>query len=454
MFGGFFHYRPRVLDAWVLQYLENARQKFEKKITVDQRAIYVDLPVFLNEKGLTALRVDDLKQFFEKKRVCVVISGEGGVGKTSLACQLCRWAMSDEQATRLRRHPMLAVLLEQDEFDSDNSQEDVLLDNIRKDLLYLTGEADRPSAELVTKLLEDRRILLVMDGFSEMSQDKRNKILHSNALFSARAMVTTSRVEEKIPGVELTRIKPMRVEGDHLSSFMEAYLVRRHKKDLFGDIEYFDYLGKLSRMVGEGQVTVLLAKLYAEQMISAKDSPSNRLPDNIPDLMLEYLNELNRGTRQVHLDDRVVHRVAKIIAWECLRETFRPKAAHINCIVQRLGGETDTVEQRLKYLESNLRVVQTIGAARDRIRFTLDPLAEYLAALQVMEDNGDNEKNWLSLLSAAMSPPSANVEVPKGFLNALRDCCTSKRDVSHVPDSVINELERRSHSDSANYATG
>ncbi len=48
-----------------------------------------------------------------------MIVGEGGVGKTSLACQIARWGMGlDEDNTRkpklLASHWMLPVLIEQD----------------------------------------------------------------------------------------------------------------------------------------------------------------------------------------------------------------------------------------------------------------------------------------------------------------------------------------------------
>jgi HEAT repeat protein len=438
--GGFFHYRPRVLDAWVAQYIGSARLKFEKKRTVEQRAVHVELPVLLDDKGISALSVNDLRLYFERKRTCVLICGEGGAGKTSLACQLCRWAMASDDSVRLGKHPMLAVLLEQEDLETELGN-NFLIDSVRRELRYLTDQAESPSSELVEKLLDNRRVLVAIDGFSETSQENRNKIQPGNPTFSARALVITSRLEEKVAGMDPTVVKPMRVKGNHLSTFMEAYLVRRNKKELFDDVEYFGDLGKLSLMVGEKEVTVLLAKLYGEQMISAKECASmGKLPENIPDLMLEYLNELNRNARPTRLDDRVVHKVAKVIAWECLRESFRPMAARIDRVLERLDGQSDAVEARLAYLESGLRVVQTIGAGRDRIRFTLDPLAEYLAALQVMENSGGDEQSWWRLLGETAC---VDFETIKGFLLALIDCCQTKGNDVKVPDSVLRELIRQ-----------
>src|SRR3954470_17902370 len=70
-------------------------------------------------------------------------------------------------------------------------------------------------------------------------------------------------------------VEPMRIEGKRLSVFLDAYLNERRKRDLFDDPEYFDACSQLSRMVGERDVTVLLAKLYADQMVATKESPTS-----------------------------------------------------------------------------------------------------------------------------------------------------------------------------------
>jgi hypothetical protein len=105
-----------------------------------------------------------------------------------------------------------------------------------------------------------------------------------------------------------------------------------------------------------------------------------------------------------------------------------------------MAGQSDVVEERLAYLEGNLRVVQTIGAGRDRIRFTLDPLAEYLAALQVMENSGEDEQSWCKLLAETAC---VDFETIKGFLLALIDCCQTKGNDVKVPNSVLRELVRQ-----------
>jgi HEAT repeat protein len=127
---------------------------------------------------------------------------------------------------------------------------------------------------------------------------------------------------------------------------MEFYLNFKNKRDLFNDSEYFDDCSRLSKIVRKSNVTVLLAKLYAEQMIAMKEGFTEELPKNIPELMLSYLNELNRAIDQNVLDNREVHKNTKIVAWECLKNTFRPASARREEVLLTLGGD-DAEKRRL-----------------------------------------------------------------------------------------------------------
>jgi hypothetical protein len=96
----------------------------------------------------------------------------------------------------------------------------------------------------------------------------------------------------------------------------------------------------------------------------------------------------------------------------------------------------------IPYLQDSLRVVQTVGAGRDRIRFTLDPLAEYLAALHKMEGLAHDEDGWRELIARTDDAPGES-EAIRGFLLALHDCCvTCGADVG-VPRFVVTELANR-----------
>jgi HEAT repeat protein len=433
---GIFRYNSRVLDAWTAKYIGRARNQFNSLPTAKEREVHVaEMPVELDREVMPGLKPRDLEQTFSRNRTILLLWGEGGSGKTSLACQIARWVMSDDRATRPCAQRMLPILIEQDLSLDVGKDKVVLTEVIRGRLKELTGETDAPSPDLVTHLLKRKRILLIADGLSELSEATRSKLHPVDPEFIANALVVTSRMEENLDNVTKTVLHPHRIEGNRLSSFMEAYLNRCGKRALFDDTEFFEGCTRFSTMVGERDTTVLLAKLYAEQMIAVKEGQAGEnLPESVPDLMLEYLNRINREASG--MDDRSIHTAAKIIAWECLRHTFRPVPAKFDAVLSALGEDA---EAQLERLGQKLRIVETIGVARDRIRFTLDPLAEYLAGLYLVEQNRDNEGSWRQFLAQADAVPGAP-ETTKGFLLAIRDCCQAKGAEWNVPLWVVGEL--------------
>jgi HEAT repeat protein len=452
-------YHPRVLDAWVEAHLKLAQEAFQQRDTVRNRSVYIPIPVIHsnnnNNKTVAQLTGKDLRSTFKRQRACLLIQGEGGVGKTSLSCQIAKWAMSDDETERLCKHRMLPVLIEEElELPDEMEMETGLvrksrhvpafMDAIQGQLQNLTDEMESIPEELLERLLRERRILVIVDHLSEMSEATRKAIRPDSPDFYVNALVVTSRSEEKLGQVTKTTLKPLRIQGNRLSSFMEAYLTQANKRDLFTDPEFFQACSRLSQMVGERNITALLAKLYADQLISARVEEIQQIPllspGNIPELMLWYLNELNRSVTEGNkLSDRTVQQDAKVIAWECLKQTLRPITAQRDAVLASLKG--NDVENRLKYLEERLRLIQTIGAAQDKIRFALDPLAEYLAALQVLELGQKNQYFWNEFWQQ-ITLASDEIESITGFLLALRDCSQALGKEAKVPPTIARGLNQ------------
>ena len=293
------------------------------------------------------------------------------------------------------------------------------------------------SDTLFEELLRKRRILVIIDHLSEMSEQMHQLIHPEMPEWSIKAFIVTSRNRESLGHLAKTTIQPLRIEGDRLSSFMENYLRQVGKRELFTDQEFFYHCTQLSRVVGQGNITVLLARLYCDQMIHVKEKSARAFPaviaDNIPDLMLSYLNTLNRDIKENKLDDRKVHRAAKILAWECLKETYNPITVRRQAAIKALGCEE--AEQYLEYLEERLHLIQIIGPGKDRIRFALDPISEYLAALHLLELYSDDESKWADFLQQFDN-------IPEDFLGTLRDCCIAKGKEVGIPKSIVDKLSQ------------
>jgi hypothetical protein len=107
-------------------------------------------------------------------------------------------------------------------------------------------------------------------------------------------------------------------------------------------------------------------------------------------------------------------------------------ATFLLCVASAFNGawrsDRPNSELYLYYLEHKLRLIETVGTAQDKIRFCLDPLAEYLAALAVADLLADNAVEWKTVIlePAQELKESISIETMRGFLLAVQDVCGTR----------------------------
>lgn len=432
-----FHPRQRVLDAWVRKYVETARENFAARRTVREREMYVTLPVQLDEVNLDSLAPGDLGPVFAGGAAAkLLILGEGGSGKSSLACLIARWSMAEKG--RLSERLMLPVFVES-ELDFEGEGKDFLRETAGARLRELIGALSPLAPELLNQLLKRKRLLVILDGVSEMSEATRTRLHRTLERVPYGAFIVTSRLDEFDNAPKHT-LKPPRISGTRLLNFIEDYLSLRGKRDLFTEEEFFAASQRLALIVGDREVTALIAKLYVERMIALKEEAAGEWVDSISDLMLDYLATLNAAVDADGFDNETVLWAAATAAWECVHETFRPVAARRGAIIEALKGRS-RAEELLDHLEAGLGVIEAVGASHDFLRFSHVPLAEYLAGWHLVNRMNRNEKEWQRFLRIAEDMPGAPESV-REFILAVRDCALARASDVQVPDHIIGRLNR------------
>ena len=445
-FFSFFLYRPRVLDAWVSAHIKIVREQFSQIETVKSRATYIPVAFELDDKKVPEVRGEDLQSIFTKKRICLLIWGEGGIGKTSIACQIADRAMEADKTKRLCKHLMIPILIEELE-SKFLAAKHPFLEAISGQLKSISNHPTSIERELLQHLLQQRRILVITDHFSEMAETTQKEINPNSPDFPVNALVVTSRLDSTMRNVPKTTIHPLRIEGSELSAFMEKYLNKLGKLHLFNGSQFHYVCGDLAKLLEEIRIqgrstTVLFAKLYADVLTAKMEGiKDENLPQNIPDLMLEYLKQLNRDVVENKLTDRTMYEDAQLLAWECLKLTYRPASTKIKDAINALSVlNSQNAEQRLNYLEEKLHLIQTNLPSQENVRFVLDPVAEYLAGLHLVETYDDNETKWRDFLIDAdfLNAP----EAIKGFMFAVRDCYLAKipgaKDTDFLPQQIAS----------------
>jgi hypothetical protein len=273
---------------------------------------------------------------------------------------------------------MLPVLIERELDFEVAAGRDPFTETVRGDLekLIEAGVED----DLLAALLERRRVLVIVDHLSEMTDKTRQRVRPDAPDFPAAALIVTSRLEEELGDVPKTALRPLRVTGDYLFEFMSAYLKARGARELFPDREFGQASIRIAELAGEDGITLLLVKLYLDRLIEIKKRGGHidmEMPASIPSLMLKYLNDVNRAVPQeIRRDQCAVHRDAGALAWTCLEERLRPASAPLDEAKKALEAvDPEAVKERLDYLEHRLRLIETLEPERDRVRFALDPVA-------------------------------------------------------------------------------
>jgi hypothetical protein len=315
----------------------------------------------------------------------------------------------------------------------------VFLREILGRLQRLVGAVSIPE-ELLKDLLATRRVLVIIDGYSEMPPlaDDSSRARLENPDFPVAALIITSRNEETFR--EEISLLPTRIDKERLIGFISAYTAQFGIPDL-QDVTLLAARQRLVEMLRDEthEATPLLAKLYAEQLVAISNlgQQLDKLPTTVPDLMLSYVSGLNRNRQYADPDNPTVHRTAQIASWKCLKEAFRPGKASKEEIRHNLEQEGIDVSL-LDYLEHRLGLVRTINPAETDIYFSIDPLSEYLAAMWTLKLNQEREDMWLQFFADADSKVGAPGAI-RGFLVALRDCCLAKAG----PPLVLEALSKR-----------
>jgi urea transport system substrate-binding protein len=438
---GFFQSNQRILDAWIKKNIGIARENFLNIDTVKYRKDYIPVPVTLNEIKVDNFDLHLINETTLRTRWCFLIHGQGGTGKTALACQMGIWAMEELPEKRLcSDHQMIPVLIEPNSGADPIRTVEILKNTVLGQLSALVRSDVKIPEFLLEQLLRKRRILIIIDDLTGLSDSSWN--LPGEYDFPFLSLIVTSRVYGTLGNANPDIICPLHVHGERLSSFIDAYLTKKGCREEFSDDEFFDACKRLTSMVGASVIdekralTVLFAKMYADQLIGNKLYDNTLiLPKDIPNLMLGYINELNRINKDTEFSNQLIHQYTREIAWECIKVSFRPRVAKRETILKLLNNNN----KLLDYFEKRLGIIQAIGIDYSGVKFTIDPLAEYLAGLYVINKYKADDSRWSELLKS-IKEKSKNEDI-KGFILALRDCCLTKGQDEGIPSFVLKRID-------------
>ncbi len=383
---------------------------------------------------------DRLKKIYGERRSCVEILGDGGSGKTSLACWIARNALAlpddtDEGQASIFASLTVPIIVE-GSIDQDLTT--IMLNQMR----FLFGE--EIPATLLTTLIRNNRIVVIIDGLSEMTPASHDRITSLDASGPPFMLLVTARREENLfGGTRVHEIRRCNLSKSALAGFLEFLLKEIGHQLNLNNINFFDGCSTLSKLVKGSQVPPIVVVIYVQLLASGgwKDHLMFFSLKDVPDLFWGYVNRINSSVRYNRVSDPEVLRYLRTVAWACVSTTLQPTPCSRTIILRALEGVASPANAFLGYLEDTLSLVETLRPAQTQVRFVLDPLAEYLAAAYLLEEGRDNAQEWGRVLSILEQP--GQQEACHGFWRALSETANSSEFSKVViPAGSRERLER------------
>lgn len=447
-----------VLDAWVERRAALASAGFERLDDVASRPkdLYVPWPVTVSSSGemitLTEPKPSDLRTYFalsspdtglEPDRTLIEILGEGGTGKSTLACQMGRWALAESIENRLGPHRMIPVFLVDETSD--------ICEAVERYIRQVAGTDDL-SAEIVMSLMRSKRILVIVDALSERTAAFQTYIRQILGSLPVNALIVTARLKTQFAPARATHIRLQRLQEAGLVFFLNEYVRRRDDEHRLSG-ELVAQLGVLlMKMVSERgkdlPVTPLLVSLYAGEAIDKIKCGKllDDLASSVPDVMTNYVRSVNPKSKQAQdwvADDRVIS-ASRILAGVSIEPDFVPRQFYRDDGENRLRecGFAEDADKVITRLVANGILDESDTGGTRVLRFRFDPLSEYLSAMFWIDKLRSDEQQWRDFAATVQRAPGYPVSVD-GFLTAMTETIKLRSSVLDLPQCATSLFTTR-----------
>lgn len=435
---------PRTLDAWVEKQREGIRRNWPPEATLNDSSFglettthsqvgYIPLPIRVDNPvsgpSIERPSADEIGTFVKAPRTTIQLIGPGGAGKTTLARQISEWAIQSGPNSGLNDHPILPIWVDE-ELDSDKKT----LPLVVKGRLIAALPDETIEDELFTALLKKQRLLVILDRVSERSSATQRYIETIYRSVSIGFLLLTSRTQVAIDGAQSKCIYPQPLNSSTLLNFMTGLLtvfmkdsnaVEQAESKPLSRIEEQLELGKrlaalirLHTKEGEEDVPLvpLVVRLFVEQAVRLLQSGKtlDNLPLSLPDVYFRHLRQVNPDDPSVphFLDGDRMLSVSKLLGKLAIGQDFIPKEFSKQQAVAALvaGGEAVTnSSDPIIRLTLNGVLLEKPGGLVTKFRFSLDPIAEFLAAAAYADECGENREKWETILTQSNGAPGFQI---------------------------------------------
>jgi hypothetical protein len=295
-----------------------------------------------------------------------------------------------------------------------------------------------------------RRLLVIMDAVSERERDTRKSVEQVFAQnVPLNAFVITSRSTPDLGPVDRTELFPVRLDAANIVPFIIAYLDRTKAAGELRDgrvqLKLSERILTLAESGGrKTPVTPLLVTLFVDSAFRRvmDRMPFEGMPDAVPEVFIDYLRRLNssQALSDTAISDDVFIRAAQALAIVSLGKNLIPQDFSVDDARAILKQDGAAVGEDLllgRLVSCGVLEKRTPGGYAV-LRFSLDPVAEYLAAIrQLLKMRQDTLEQWQTYL-ASLERIAGYPREMDGYLIALSTCYKAYKRDFVLPDLVFS----------------
>lgn len=387
----------RSLNAFVSFYRSKFVDHFLKQTDVSTRPFWVPAPFIIDHHQILTFSADseltyvpglsEIKKKLSEDRIIVSIEGQGGVGKSTFAFQIAKWAVETNTNKRLLPQMLLPILINKvgQNLDAECHSKLQLI-------------VDKPVSEtLCMALLYKKKIIAVIDGVSEMPDLKKEFIDPEKGAKNIHAVVYTSR--KPISFEFSCQIIPMGIKLSFLDNLIDGLTnvyVGANKFEEQREILRSKIIGMIKNINEsdpDKSIPIIFLKLMIEkasELVDRGEELEKGLPATFYDLCESYISDVVRKMPNQEQSARKLRSAAVVslgLSNTLNAEDFEDQLMK----VERIEAQWVPINIYLQILshgdielftDSGILVVS--GPLDDkRIKFNHDPIAEYLAAKEI-----------------------------------------------------------------------
>jgi hypothetical protein len=248
--------------------------------------------------------------------------------------------------------------------------------------------------------------------------------------------------------VDRTALYPVRLDAATIVPFLIGYLDRMNAvpqlKEGRAQLQLSERILTLAESGGrKTPVTPLLVTLFVDSALRrAVDGLSfDDMPEVVPEVFVDYLRRLNSSETRVDgsISDDLFIRAAQAVASVSLGKNLVPQDFSPQDAADALkqDGANNQELALLNRLVASGVVERRTPGGFVVLRFNLDPVAEYLAAIRrlfsMKAASREEWQNYLSSLEETINYP----ERPEGYLAALATCYKAYKEEFSLPELLF-----------------